>query len=183
MSSDSKYKPSFLVDKFSELVQQCVRWIKLKQSSLVILMSIIQQKKKKNSYPYTDNFKSTRVKETSKSIIDLILVDSKRRIVQCDVLNSSISDHNAIFCAMKGGSKKLPLKVFEYRSFKSFEEKAFINDLEQVPWSVIEGVGALTILCFFGRSSLKIMQITTHLLNQGALKECQLLGFLINFWK
>ena len=140
-------------------------------------------KKKKNPYPYTDNFKSTRVKETSKSIIDLILVDSKRRIVQCDVLNSSISDHNAIFCAMKGGSKKLPLKVFEYRSFKSFEEKAFINDLKQVPWSVIEGVGALTILCFFGRSPLKIMQITTHLLNQGALKECQLLGFLINFWK
>ena len=46
MSSDSKYKPSFLVDKFSELVEQCVRWIKLKQSSLVILMSIIQQKKK-----------------------------------------------------------------------------------------------------------------------------------------
>ena len=180
MSSDSKYKPSFLVDKFSELVQQCVRWIKLKQSSLVILMSIIQQKKK----PLTlDNFKPTRVKETSKSIIDLILVDNKRRIVQCDVLKSSISDHNAIFCVLKGGAKKLPPKVFEYRSFKSFEEKAFINDLKQVSWSVIEGVGALTILCFFGRSSLKIVQITTHLLNQGALKECQLLGFLINFWK
>ena len=45
MSSDFKYKLSFLVDKFSELVQQCVRWIKLKQSSLVILMLITQQKK------------------------------------------------------------------------------------------------------------------------------------------
>ena len=27
-----------------------------------------------------------------------------------------------------------------YQSFKSYEKKAFINDLEQVPWSVIEGV-------------------------------------------
>ena len=78
---------------------------------------------------------------------------------------------------MKGGAKKLPPKVFEYRSFKSFEEKAFINDLKQVPWSVNEGVGVLPILCFFGRSSLKIVQITTHLLNQGALKDANSLGF------
>jgi len=42
---------------------------------------------------------------------------------------------------VKGGVKKLPPKVFEYRSFKSYEKKAFIDDLEQIPWSVIERVG------------------------------------------
>ena len=51
--------------------------------------------------------KPTRVTETSKSTIDLILVNNDHRIIQCDVLTSSISDHNAIFCVMKGGVKKL----------------------------------------------------------------------------
>ena len=85
--------------------------------------------------------KPTRVTETSKSTIDVILVNNTHKIVQCDVLDSSISDHNVIFCVVKGGVKKLPPKVFEYRSFKSYEKKAFIKDLEQVPWSIIEGVG------------------------------------------
>ena len=82
--------------------------------------------------------KPTRVTETSKTTIDLILVNNTHKIVQCDVLDSSISDHNVIFCVVKGGVKKLPPKVFEYRSFKSYEKKAFIRDLEQVPWSVID---------------------------------------------
>lgn len=63
--------------------------------------------------------KPTRVTETSKSTIDLILVNNTHKIVQCDVLDSSISDHNVIFCVVKGGVKRLPPKVFEYRSFKS----------------------------------------------------------------
>ena len=55
--------------------------------------------------------KPTRDTETSKSTIDLILVNNKNKIVQCDVLNSGISDLNAIFCVRKGGLKKLLLKV------------------------------------------------------------------------
>ena len=73
--------------------------------------------------------KPTRVTETSKSTIDLILVNNTHRIVQCDVLDASISDHNATFCVIKGGVKKLPPKAFEYRSFKNYEKKAFISDL------------------------------------------------------
>ena len=55
--------------------------------------------------------KPTRVTATSKSTIDLILVNNNNKIVQCDVLNSGISDLNAIFCVRKGGLKKLLLKV------------------------------------------------------------------------
>ena len=53
----------------------------------------------------------TLLTETSKSTIDLILVNKKNKIVQCDVLNSGISDLNAIFCVRKGGVKKLLLEV------------------------------------------------------------------------
>ena len=71
--------------------------------------------------------KPTRVTETSKSTIDLILVNNTHKIVQCDVLDSSISDNNVIYCVVKGGVKKLPPKFFEYRSFKSYEKKASLK--------------------------------------------------------
>ena len=125
----------------------------------------------------------TRVTETTKSTIDLLLVNNNHKIVQCDVLNLSISDPSAIFCVMKGGVKKLPPKVFEYRSFKSYEKKAFINDLKQVSWSITEGVGDIDDTVFLWEKLSKIVWIITHLLNQGTLKECQPLGFLTNFWK
>ena len=99
--------------------------------------------------------KPTRVTETSKSTIDLILVNNTHKIVQCDVLDSSISYHNVIFGVVKGGVKKLPPKVFEYRSFKSYEKKAFISDLEQVPWSVIEGVGDIDDTVFLWEKLFK----------------------------
>ena len=99
--------------------------------------------------------KPTRVTETSKSTIDLILVNNTHRIVQCDVLDASISDHHAIFCVIKGGVKKPPPKVFEYRSFKNYEKKAFISDLEQVPWSVIKGVGGIDDAVFLWEKLFK----------------------------
>ena len=82
--------------------------------------------------------KPTRVTENSSTIIDLILVSNMHRIVQCDVLDSSLSDHNLVFCVIKGGVKKLPSKNIEYRSFKNFHEEAFIRDLGAVPWNSVE---------------------------------------------
>ena len=80
---------------------------------------------------------------------------------------------------MKGGVKKIPTKVFEYRSFKSYEKKAFIKDLEQVPWSIIEGVGDIDDTVFLWE---KLFRDCADHHAQGALKECQLLGFLSGFW-
>jgi len=41
---------------------------------------------------------------------------------------------------MKGGVQKLPPRKFEYRSFKNYNKTEFINDLNEVPWSVVDGV-------------------------------------------
>ena len=59
--------------------------------------------------------------------------------MQCDVLHSSISDHSIVFCTFKGGVKKLPPKVIEYRCCKRYNKEAFLRDLSNIPWSVIEG--------------------------------------------
>ena len=119
------YRPGYMkIEDFIKALWHIVwiiqTWIKLKQSSLVIFMLITQQKNpllcRLDEFALSFNLtliisKPTRVTATSKSTIDLILVNNNNKIVQCDVLNSGISDLNAIFCVRKGGLKKLLLKV------------------------------------------------------------------------
>ena len=51
-----------------------------------------------------------------------------------------MSDHHAIFCNRKINCilKRNSHKSIKYRSFKNFDETAFLNDLLAVPWSEIE---------------------------------------------
>ena len=149
------YRPGFFnIEDFTNALTRILDNTDLDKVETIILgdFNVDYSAKKNPLRPRLDEFafsfnltqiisKPTRVTETSNSTIDLILVNNTHKIVQCDVLDSSISDHNVIFCVVKGGVKKLPPKVFEYQSFKSYEKKAFIKDLEQVLWSIIEGVG------------------------------------------
>ena len=82
--------------------------------------------------------KPTRVTENSSTTIDLIFANNTHRIVQSDVLQSSISDQSIVFCTIKGGVKKLPPKLLEYRCFKNYNKEAFLRDLSNAPWSIIE---------------------------------------------
>ena len=41
---------------------------------------------------------------------------------------------------MKEGLPNLPPRKFEYRSFKNYNKTEVINDLNQIPWSVVDGV-------------------------------------------
>ena len=44
---------------------------------------------------------STKVCESSKAIIDLFCVNNKHRVVETEVISSSISDHSIIMCQLK----------------------------------------------------------------------------------
>ena len=98
--------------------------------------------------------KPTRATENSSTTIDLIFVNNSHRIVQSGVLDSSISDHNVVFCTIKGGVKKLPPKVFEYRCFKNYDKETFLKDLTNVPWSAIESTNDVDDALFFWESLL-----------------------------
>ncbi len=82
----------------------------------------------------------TRISEYSRTTIDLLFVNCSHKVVQAGVMHPLISDHSLIFCVIKGGVKRVPPKQFEYRCFKNYSKAAFVNDLNAVPWSVIEGV-------------------------------------------
>ena len=82
----------------------------------------------------------TRITEYSKTVIDLIFTNREHKIVQSGIIHTTLSDNSLVFCVMKGGVPKLPPRKFEYRSFKNYNKTEFINDLNQVPWSVVDGV-------------------------------------------
>ena len=49
-----------------------------------------------------------------------------------------MSDHSLIYCVLKAGVPKATPRTIEYRSFKGFDENAFIQDLENVSWHIVD---------------------------------------------
>ena len=82
----------------------------------------------------------TRITEYSKILIDLLFTNREHKIVQSGIIHTTLSDHSLVVCVVKGGAPKLPPRKFEHRSFKNDNKMEFVNDLSQVPWSVIDGV-------------------------------------------
>ena len=65
-----------------------------------------------------------------------------------DVSQSSNSDHSIVFCTIKGGVKNLPPKLLEYGCFKNHNKEAFLRDLSNTPWSIIESTNDVDDVVF-----------------------------------
>ena len=68
----------------------------------------------------------------------MILVNNHHRIIDSGVVSLSISDHSLIYCLLKAGVPKATLRIIAYQSFKGFDENAFIQDLKNVPWHIVD---------------------------------------------
>ena len=80
----------------------------------------------------------TRITNTSETLIDLIFVNNEHRFVKSGVILSSISDHSLVFCILKVGVTKAKPRIIEFRSYKSYNANTFIEDLNNVPWHVVQ---------------------------------------------
>ena len=82
----------------------------------------------------------TRVTNATSTLIDHIYTSNEENISEAHVAQLGVSDHYAIFCNRKINCilKRNSHKSIKYRSFKNFDEIAFLNDLLAVPWSEIE---------------------------------------------
>ena len=83
----------------------------------------------------------THVTSSLQTLIDLIFVNNNHRIGESEVLHAGISDHSLVYCIMKAGLQNSIPRRIEYRSFKTYNNTAFVDDISKVPWSVIENVG------------------------------------------
>ena len=75
----------------------------------------------------------TRITQTSSTTIDLILSNSKHA-KECEVVDIGLSDHCLILIRRSTSKIKLPQKIINTRSFKNFDEQAFLEDLGNTDW-------------------------------------------------
>ena len=84
------------------------------------------------------NTDATRVTETTRTLLDVILVNNDHRITDFGVVSVPLSDHYLVHCVLKSGITKVQPKTIEYRSYKNFDVNSFVADLHNVPWHIIE---------------------------------------------
>ena len=80
----------------------------------------------------------TRIFEKSSTAIDLIFTNISHHIVDHGVIPSVISDHFLIYCSIKSGVPKAKARTIEYRSYRGYTKEAFVNELNQIDWSIID---------------------------------------------
>lgn len=83
----------------------------------------------------------TRVTENTSTCIDLILTNHSEKISQSGVISLGMSDHSLVYAVRKlrrpGTSES---KYISTRSYKSFDQSAFLNDISEVRWPIIDDI-------------------------------------------
>ena len=80
----------------------------------------------------------TRVTDTSQTTIDLIFVNNEHHFADDGVIPMAISDHYLAYCLLKVGMPKGTPRTIEYRSYKNYNRDAFLNDLNDVLWHLVD---------------------------------------------
>ena len=81
---------------------------------------------------------NTRIAESSESLIDVMLTSNKNLISKASVLANSISDHDLIVASLDLKKSRLKPMYVSTRSFKNFSKNAFLANLSNAPWSIID---------------------------------------------
>ena len=71
----------------------------------------------------------TRVTESSKTLIDVLLVSNRNLVIEAKVTPVSISDHDLICATLKLRKERIKPTYVTARSFKHYDRQAFITDL------------------------------------------------------
>ena len=80
---------------------------------------------------------STRVTETTESLIDVILTSNKNLIKQSNVLQTTIGNHFLASCKLTLMRPKSVPPTITTRSFKNFNTEAFCKDISETPFDTV----------------------------------------------
>ena len=101
----------------------------------------------------------TRITQTSSTLIDLILSNSDHAM-DCQVHDIGLSDH--CFLSIKRGDLKIPRhpKFIESRSFKNFNQEAFLERLGELDWeTVLNAVDVNVAAEVFNKNVLDVLNV------------------------
>ena len=82
----------------------------------------------------------TRVTKKTQTLIDHIYTNNTDKVINANIIHSSISDHYAIFCTYLVKSPKQPKnghEYIQYRSLKNFNKTLFLHDFSCMPFDNI----------------------------------------------
>ena len=65
-------------------------------------------------------------------------VNNSHRVVGSGVVPLAISDHSLIYGIFKSGVPKAPPRIVEHRTYKKYNKSAFIKDINELSWSIID---------------------------------------------
>ena len=116
----------------------------------------------------------TRVTSDSRTLIDHIYTNNEDNIHSIKVEKLCLSDHYGVFCnrsAHVSFEKNDEHQYITYRSFKTFEESCFLNDLAMVPaWEILESFDSIDdIVSVWTSGCLQKFLINTHRLKRKGL--------------
>ena len=99
----------------------------------------------------------TRVTQTSSTLIDLILSNSEEA-TECQVIDMGLSDHSLVCIKRSKLRIKRSPKFITSRSFKNFNQEAFLDDLGNLDWSkVIHADNVDFAVSQFNENVLKVL--------------------------
>lgn len=81
--------------------------------------------------------KPTRISRSSLSLLDLLLISDNSTILNKDVLDCDISDHNLIYCITSLVNSNKTVNISLGRDFSLFDYNIFLRDLYSVSWFLI----------------------------------------------
>lgn len=74
--------------------------------------------------------------QTTKSTIDLAIVNNPPKVSNSGVLDLSIADHKMIFVTYKMKTKSPGFSIKRVRNYRRLDKKSLQKDLQDVPWCV-----------------------------------------------
>ena len=83
--------------------------------------------------------KPTRITQFSKSLIDVIVTNNANLIKETQVIPQSISDHGLIIATLQPKEIPHPKPAsITTRGFKHYDKDAFLEDISNNPWSILD---------------------------------------------
>ena len=80
----------------------------------------------------------TRITKTSKTLLDVILKNNKKRILSSGVVDVQISDQFLVFTILRLSAPRLQSRKIYARRYKNFNSDTFLEDLQNAPFHIMD---------------------------------------------
>ena len=80
----------------------------------------------------------TRIDKTSETLLDIILTNSKAKVLTSGVIDVQISDHSLVYTILRSSAPRTRSRQIVTRVYKTFKRDEFLNDLQSIPFSVMD---------------------------------------------